>query len=151
MPAVTIELRHQLAGRLTRNIHFLLPIYINVTFPKYPGWYLSKFILWWCIPPALPRPPGCFLCLPEIIIPYELPPSFDTITNTQRHEHQPIRPWPWLTCPLNFLVFFLCVDLNRKILHISNVNNFTTFTSKINHYNPTGHYYDSSTNHVENY
>ena len=21
-------------------------------------------ILWWCCPPALPRPPGCFLCLP---------------------------------------------------------------------------------------
>lgn len=27
-------------------------------------YYLSKLILWWCIPPALPRPPGCFLCLP---------------------------------------------------------------------------------------
>lgn len=26
--------------------------------------YLSKLILWWCIPPAFPRPPGCFLCLP---------------------------------------------------------------------------------------
>lgn len=39
---------------------FLMP-----TFPKYPGWYLSKLILWWCIPPALPRPPGCLRCLPE--------------------------------------------------------------------------------------
>ena len=27
-------------------------------------YYLSKLILWWCWPPALPRPPGCFLCLP---------------------------------------------------------------------------------------
>ena len=25
---------------------------------------LSKLILWWCCPPALPRPPGCFLCFP---------------------------------------------------------------------------------------
>lgn len=32
--------------------------------PKYPGWYLSKLILWWCIPPALPRPPGCLRCFP---------------------------------------------------------------------------------------
>lgn len=36
---------------------------------------------WWCMPPALPRPPGCFLCLP-------------------------IRPWPALTWPLFFLFFF---------------------------------------------
>lgn len=35
------------------------------TLPKYPGWYLSKFILWWCMPPALPRPPACLRCLPE--------------------------------------------------------------------------------------
>lgn len=27
--------------------------------------YLSIIIRWWCWPPALPRPPGCFLCLPE--------------------------------------------------------------------------------------
>lgn len=33
-------------------------IYISVTH------YLSKLILWWCCPPALPRPPGCFLCFP---------------------------------------------------------------------------------------
>ena len=33
------------------------------------------------MPPALPRPPGCFLCLP-------------------------IRPWPALTWPLFFLFFF---------------------------------------------
>lgn len=26
--------------------------------------YLSKLILWWCCPPAFPRPPGCFLCFP---------------------------------------------------------------------------------------
>merc|ERR1719507_2450908 len=47
---------------------------------------LPKLILWWCCPPALPRPPGCFLCLP-------------------------ILPWPWLTCPLSFLVFFLQVAI----------------------------------------
>lgn len=29
------------------------------------SYYLSKLILWWCIPPAFPRPPGCFLCLPK--------------------------------------------------------------------------------------
>ena len=32
------------------------------TFPKCPGGYLPKLILWWCKPPPLPRP-GCFLCL----------------------------------------------------------------------------------------
>jgi hypothetical protein len=26
--------------------------------------YLSKLMRWWCWPPALPRPLGCFLCLP---------------------------------------------------------------------------------------
>lgn len=26
--------------------------------------YLSKLIRWWCMPPAFPRPPGCFLCFP---------------------------------------------------------------------------------------
>ena len=34
------------------------------TFPKKPGWYLSIMILWWCWPPALPRPEGCLRCLP---------------------------------------------------------------------------------------
>jgi hypothetical protein len=27
-------------------------------------YYLSNHVLWWCWPPALPRPPGCFLCFP---------------------------------------------------------------------------------------
>ena len=35
-------------------------------------------ILWWCWPPAIPRPPGCFRCLP-------------------------MRPWPALTWPRFFL------------------------------------------------
>lgn len=51
-----------------------------LTFPKYPGWNLSKRMRWWCWPPALPRPPGCFLCFPT-------------------------RPWPAETCP-RFLRFF---------------------------------------------
>ena len=28
------------------------------------AYYLSNMMRWWCWPPALPRPPGCFLCLP---------------------------------------------------------------------------------------
>lgn len=48
-----------------RKWKFLIP-----TLPKYPGWYLSKLILWWCIPPALPRPPGCLRCLPESNVPW---------------------------------------------------------------------------------
>merc|ERR1719348_574034 len=68
---------------------FLIP-----TLPKYPGWYLSKLILWWCWPPALPRPPGCFLCLP-------------------------MRPWPWDTWPLNFLVFFLLVDIITPLVEVN--------------------------------
>lgn len=28
------------------------------------AYYLSKLILWWCMPPAFPRPPGCLRCLP---------------------------------------------------------------------------------------
>ena len=50
-------------------------------FPKYPGWYLSKRILWWCWPPAFPLPAGCFLCFPTL-------------------------PCPWDTWPLNFRHFF---------------------------------------------
>lgn len=42
--------------------------WIELTLPKYPGWYLSMLILWWCSPPALPRPPGCLRCLPGNIV-----------------------------------------------------------------------------------
>jgi len=49
---------------------------------------LSKRIRWWCIPPALPRPPGCFLCLP-------------------------MRPCPALTCPLFFRFFLKRVVISR--------------------------------------
>ena len=49
---------------------------------------MSKRIRWWCIPPALPRPPGCFLCLP-------------------------MRPWPALTCPLFFRFFLKRVVISR--------------------------------------
>ncbi|CAN1838690.1 hypothetical protein LINPERHAP1_LOCUS35525 [Linum perenne] len=69
-----------------KNLFFSLWKYLIPTLPKYPGWYLSKRILWWCIPPALPRPPGCLRCLPT-------------------------RPCPALTWPL-FLRFFL----NRVVI-----------------------------------
>ncbi len=49
--------------------------------------------LWWCWPPALPRPPGCFLCFP-------------------------IRPWPWETWPRNLRVFFLHVDIFMSGINI---------------------------------
>ena len=40
-------------------------LYIQYTCTNGLTHYLSKLILWWCCPPALPRPPGCFRCLPE--------------------------------------------------------------------------------------
>ncbi len=52
--------------------------------------YLTN--LWWCWPPALPRPPGCFLCFP-------------------------IRPWPWETWPRSFRVFFLHVDILLRLFY----------------------------------
>lgn len=62
--------------------------YLIPTLPKYPGWYLSNRIRWWCMPPAFPRPPGCFLCFP-------------------------ILPCPALTCPR----FFRCF-LNRVVISL---------------------------------
>ena len=42
--------------------HILSTLTTNTAF--HVTYYLSKFILWWCSPPALPLPPGCFLCFP---------------------------------------------------------------------------------------
>merc|ERR1719259_142865 len=62
------------------------PAYFSLVCSETRDQSLSRLILWWCCPPAFPLPPGCFLCLP-------------------------ILPWPWDTWPLNFLVFFLLVDI----------------------------------------
>lgn len=78
---------------------------------------------WWCIPPALPRPPGCLRCLP-------------------------IRPWPWLTWPRSFLVFFLLIfdykhrEINGILLNfifISKLPN-TCLVVRTSRHENTSHY-----------
>jgi hypothetical protein len=72
---------------------------------------LSKFILWWCIPPALPRPPGCLRCFPKIS-----KHNLSFFLKIQNWSCLPIRPWPWLTCPRSFLVFFLLLRDCKEII-----------------------------------
>ena len=52
-------------------------------------YHLFMLILMWCLPPARPLPPGCFLCLPTL-------------------------PCPCETCPLNFLVFLSLATYGTK-------------------------------------
>jgi len=55
---------------------------------------LSHKIRWWCCPPALPRPAGCFLCFP-------------------------IRPWPICTCPRFFRPLCLAVGCAHRRARVS--------------------------------
>ena len=52
-------------------------------------YYFSIMILWYVIPPELPRPLGCFLCFPTL-------------------------PWPMDSCPLIDLVFFNLATYNQN-------------------------------------
>lgn len=62
-------------------------------------YYLSKLILWWCIPPALPRPPGCFLCLPARVDNTPLAhihhncSGYVTQSYTKTHPRDHVRGW----------------------------------------------------------
>lgn len=105
-----------------------------------PGWvrssrtyYLSKLILWWCIPPALPRPPGCFLCFPEgsdqISLNQVRQHEDQDQTLQTRQQHSPIRPCPWLTCPRSFLVLVFLVGWE---------NTFTIVTNNTDHHDQPG-------------
>ena len=55
---------------------------------------MSHKIRWWCCPPALPRPAGCFLCFP-------------------------IRPWPICTCPRFFRPLCLAVGCAHRRARVS--------------------------------
>ena len=69
----TIPTKHTLS-KLIIGFQKWLPClwkYRMPTLPKYPGWYLSMFVRWWCWPPARPRPPGCLRCLPTRPYPAE--------------------------------------------------------------------------------
>jgi len=44
--------------------------------------YLSKLIRWWSRPPALPRPAGCFRCLPAPDIYRESDPTITQATTS---------------------------------------------------------------------
>lgn len=97
-------------------------------FPFKRTHYLSKLILWWCMPPALPRPPGCFLCLPadtKHITPHEERSSL--APQTCISPNLPTRPCPWLTCPRSFLVLDVLVGCQRR--HRCTLSTLTTVTA----------------------
>lgn len=77
-------------------------------------YYLSKLILWWCKPPAFPRPPGCFLCLPVGIQHIFRCGGFIRSDDGKDGSNLPTRPCPWLTCPRSFLVLDFLVGCQRR-------------------------------------
>lgn len=92
-----------------------------LTFPKYPGWNLSKRMRWWCWPPALPRPPGCFLCFPTRPWPAETCPRFlrffekrDGCQFVRQHQHQHQHQCVIPPAPNVHSDFLLCGEIKRE-------------------------------------